>query len=261
MVGLFDRKRMKAAASAEGTESDDEQIVPANGEQAEAQEAPVQVENANEGNVSMASEEERGDAAVSERIERARRAAAGQDQATQVSDTELDRLDRIRDILFGKEMQGYEKKLAGMEDRLVKESTELRSDLRRRLESLEVYVKKELESLVSQVRDEQKKRETDIEDVSGKLKESAGTLDRRIAELDEKSRGGEREIREQILNQTKSMTDELQQKYEEFETLVEQGMQELRADKVGRSTLASLLKEMSMRINRELDNLGISDLR
>src|SRR5450432_3265446 len=53
-------------------------------------------------------------------------------------------VDKIRDILFGSQMRDYDKKFAHLEERLLKESADLREDLKRRFESLESFMKSEV---------------------------------------------------------------------------------------------------------------------
>jgi len=116
----------------------------------------------------------------------------------------LDRLDRIRDILIGKEMQVYEKKLTRLEERLVTESAELRDDLKKRFDALELYTKKEIEALVNQVKAEQKKRDEAFEELSQRLKEGTASLERTLTQLTEKTSTGDRDLREQVLGQLKA---------------------------------------------------------
>ena len=56
-------------------------------------------------------------------------------------------LEKIRDILFGTQMRGYDARFAALEEALAKETADIRETSRRRFEQLESYVKKELELL------------------------------------------------------------------------------------------------------------------
>jgi hypothetical protein len=56
-------------------------------------------------------------------------------------------VDKIRDILFDTNMREYEKRFARLEERLAKSSGALREDLKKRFDSLESYVREEMESL------------------------------------------------------------------------------------------------------------------
>jgi hypothetical protein len=61
-----------------------------------------------------------------------------------------------------------------------------------------------------------------------------------------------KEIREQMLAQYKSLMDEILQKHKEISNSLEREARELRLDKVDRFALASMLGEVSMRLNNDL---------
>src|SRR5262245_38466407 len=82
-------------------------------------------------------------------------------------------LDKVRDILFGSQMRDVERRFARLEERLIKETQDLKDDVKRRLEALENFARKESESLADQLRGERTER-----------LESARTLERRDTTLD-----------------------------------------------------------------------------
>ena len=63
-------------------------------------------------------------------------------------------LDKVRDILFGSQMRDVERRFARLEERLLKETTDLKDDVRRRLDTLEAYIRRENESLEGQIKSE-----------------------------------------------------------------------------------------------------------
>lgn len=64
-------------------------------------------------------------------------------------------LDKVRDLLFGGQMRDYNRKFARLEERLTKETADLRDDVKQRLAGLEAYLKAEVESLSERLRSEQ----------------------------------------------------------------------------------------------------------
>src|ERR1051325_9278771 len=76
----------------------------------------------------------------------------GSKQQTISSDLSGGNLDKIREILFGNQMRNYEKRLTRLEERVVIETTDLREDLRKRFDSLELFIKKEVESLGDRIK-------------------------------------------------------------------------------------------------------------
>jgi hypothetical protein len=67
-------------------------------------------------------------------------------------------LEKVRDILFGSQSREYEKRFARLEERLLKEAADLRADLKKRFDTLEIYIKKEVESLMTQMKAEREER-------------------------------------------------------------------------------------------------------
>lgn len=53
-------------------------------------------------------------------------------------------VDRIREIIFGAQMRDYDLRFARIEERILRESADLRSETKRRLDSLETYIRQEL---------------------------------------------------------------------------------------------------------------------
>ena len=150
-------------------------------------------------------------------------------------------LDKVRDILFGTQMREVERRFARLEERLLKETQDLKDDVKRRLEALEAFARTESESLADQLRGERSER-----------LESARTLERRDTNLDEQLTKGHRELRQQILEQHQRLSDDIRQKVDEVLASLARETGELRADKADRSAIASLLTEMAMRLNNEL---------
>ena len=69
-------------------------------------------------------------------------------------------VDKIRDILFGTQMRDYEKRFSRFEERLLKETSDLREEIKRRIASIEAYMKNE----VTAVNDRHKADQTATEE-------------------------------------------------------------------------------------------------
>lgn len=162
-------------------------------------------------------------------------------------------LDKVRDILFGGQMRDYEKRFNRLEDRLIKECGSIREDIKKRLDSLEMYIKQEVEVLNEGLKAEQSERDESTKEIAQELKDTNKSLEKKIGQLDEQSNQRQRELRQQILDQSKSLDDDMRQKYESILAVIEREVQELRSDKTDRSTLAALLTQVAMRLNNEFD--------
>lgn len=169
-------------------------------------------------------------------------------------------LDKIRDILFGAQARDYEKRFVRLEERLTKESSDLREAVKRHFDSLENYIKQEFESLTERLRAEQNDRGEAVQGLSQDMKNSALAFEKRIGQLDDQLTRGQRELRQHILDQSKSLSEEIRQKHQEVSAALERDARDLREDKASRGALASLFTEMAMRLNNEFKIPGPEDL-
>lgn len=167
-------------------------------------------------------------------------------------------VDKIRDILFGGQMRDYDKKFSRLEERLAKESAELRAETKRLFESLESFVRKEIEALAERLQAEQQSRETSIQSVSGELRETGRALEVRIQQSVDRATRAESDLRQQILDQSKSLVEEMRQKHEELSGTVDRDLAELNHQKTDRASLSAMFSEFSMRLNNDFQIPGDS---
>ena len=160
-------------------------------------------------------------------------------------------VDKIRDILFGSQMRDYEKKFARLEERLVKESADLREDLKRRFDSLEAFMKSEVVLLSDAQKAEKKARDEALKNTDDKLGETAKAFDRRVAQTEEQSGKAQRDLRQLILDETKRLADEIAQKHSSVAADLGRESQELRGLMTDKHTLSDLFAELSLRLKNE----------
>ncbi|OUL28721.1 hypothetical protein BV372_24590 [Nostoc sp. T09] len=168
--------------------------------------------------------------------------------------SEINSLDKVRDILFGNQVREVEKRFARLEERLVKELNNVRDETKKRLDYLETYIKKEVDSLTERVKNEQLERDAGVKSLAEDQRNLAISLEKKIAQVDEQTTNSQRELREHLLNQSNSLQDDIRQKYEEILTLLERESQELRREKTDRSKLASLFTELAIRLNSDTNS-------
>ena len=162
---------------------------------------------------------------------------------------EVGNIDKIREILFGGQMRGYEKRFLRLEERVLKESTDLRDETRKRFDALEAFVKSEFEALTERLQTEQRARDESVQSLSREMQGADQALERKLAQFDEQTTRGQRDLRQQILDQSKSMSEEIRQKYAELVALVERETTELDHAKTDRASLAALFTEVGLRLN------------
>jgi hypothetical protein len=158
-------------------------------------------------------------------------------------------IEKIRDILFGSQMRNLEKRLSRTEERLIKEVSDLRGETWKRLDSLEGFLKKEVESLLDRIKTEQGSRTQALSELTKELKETVKTFEKKLTQVDDQISKTSRDLRQQILDQSKSLSEDARRKNQEVLAALELVAQELRADKIDRSALSELLTEMALRIS------------
>jgi DNA anti-recombination protein RmuC len=161
-------------------------------------------------------------------------------------------LDQIRDILFGAVVRDTDKKLARLEERLLKEQEDLKEDARHRFESLEVFVKKEMESLAERLQAGHNTRDEALRVLTQELKDVVSGFEKRTTQLDEQTAKAQRELRQQILDQSKTLRDEYRGQYRQLSEAVSRARHDLRVEKTDRAALAALLSELAMRLRHDL---------
>ena len=158
---------------------------------------------------------------------------------------ESERLSEIREILFGSNMSEYEKRFQKIEERLVEEAAQLKEETRKQFGILEKYTKNEIELLIAQAKKEQTERQLSIRKLNTEFDEFraefAGTRD----EINQAFR----EIRSQILEQSKQLNDEMQAQLNIIRQLLNSHVEQLQTSKTDRTTLAMLLNDMAMKIS------------
>jgi len=170
---------------------------------------------------------------------------------------EAGKVDRIRDILFGSQMRDYDGRFQRLEEHLAQEAAAIRTDVQKRLETLERFMKGELESMTNRANAEQSERSNAIEKLGRDLGETARTLESRIKGLDEHTAGETRAVRQQLLDQAKALSDEIRQRHDEMKSGLQREAEQIRGAMTGREALAEMLSEVSLRLKNEFKVPGV----
>ena len=161
-------------------------------------------------------------------------------------------LEKIRDILFGAQVADFEKRFARLEERLLKETSDARAETKKRFDGLEAFIKKEVESLSDRIKTEQAERTESGKELSRELREASRSLEKKLAQLDDVTTKSQRELRQQILDQSKALTEEIRSRVRETATALSRELKELRAEKTDRSALAGLFTDAAMKLTNDL---------
>ena len=170
---------------------------------------------------------------------------------------EADKVDRIRDILFGPQMRDYDGRFQRLEDNLAREGNEIRADTQKRLEALERFIKGEVDSINSRAAAEHGERCNATDKLGRDLAETSRNLDTKVSNLSEQTAKNLGELRELLLEQSKILSAEIKEKYDQMKAGLEHEAAQIRSAMTGREALAEMLSEVALRLKNEFRIPGI----
>jgi len=161
-------------------------------------------------------------------------------------------VDKIRELIFGAQMQDYEKKFALQEEGFTAKLNQLRDETKKWFDTLEKFVKDEVESLSNQIDKEKRERTDDVREAMKKLDQTGASLQKTIDRLAEQTKNDEKELRRQLLDQSKQLRTEIQQSNDAILEKLNQAVNALRDEKADRRNLSLLLMEVALQLNHDL---------
>src|SRR5882757_5405181 len=92
-------------------------------------------------------------------------------------------VDKIRDLLFGNQMQDYDRRFSKLEERFLQRFKDTESETARNLSAYDSNSKKQVESLASQLREEKDLRADGDKEIKRRNEDVHHTLEKMFAEL------------------------------------------------------------------------------
>jgi hypothetical protein len=160
-------------------------------------------------------------------------------------------LDKVRDILFGGQMRAVESRLQGLEERIMREQSAMRSDFNKQLADIDASAKRDAQTLGERVVAERTKRTEELKALSTEMKEILRSLEKRHVKLEELSGLADAEIRDQILQQSRAIAAEIERLSQRVTADLNREVASLRNDKADVSALVSVFSDMATRIAGE----------
>src|SRR5262245_47900030 len=94
-------------------------------------------------------------------------------------------LDKVRDILFGGQMRAVDSRLQGLEERLRSDHEALRADFVKQVESLDAFIRSEVQLLGERLASERAKRTEELKSLAAEIKDTIRALEKRHIKLEE----------------------------------------------------------------------------
>lgn len=161
-------------------------------------------------------------------------------------------VDKIRELLFGNQMQDYDRRFALMEERFQQKLRDMDAESARNLSAVESSMKKQLESIAGQVRQEQELRGEGDKELGRGLREQIQALDKRLGQLSDQLATLEREFTERLGHETQTLRDDIRRRNDEMRATTERMFSELGNVKTDRNLLAGLFVEIARCLNQDM---------
>ncbi|WP_437950486.1 hypothetical protein WME98_06320 [Sorangium sp. So ce296] len=139
-------------------------------------------------------------------------------------------LEQVRDILCGAQLRELARRLAHTDAQVAAQAEELRLEARRRLDVLEAHVRKELEALAASLEAQRAAGAGALGSVARDAREGLELLEQRVQRLEDLVARTQRELRQQLLDQSKSFLDEARRTRGELCAMVERELAVLWTD-------------------------------
>jgi SMC interacting uncharacterized protein involved in chromosome segregation len=172
--------------------------------------------------------------------------------------TDAPGVDKIRELLFGNQMQDYDRRFSLLEDRFQQKLRDQEGESARSLGSMEASIKKQMESIASQVRQEQDLRGEADKELGRSLREQIQGLEKRVSQLSDQLAGLEREFTERLGHETQALRDEIRRRNEDARATIERMFSELSNVKTDRNLLAGLFVEIARCLNQDMTHQSSS---
>ena len=165
--------------------------------------------------------------------------------------TDAPGVDKIRDLLFGNQMQDYDRRFSKLEERFLQRFKDVESEAKRNLETYESNAKKQVDSLATQLRNEKDARAEADKEIDRNLRDQNQALEKQVRALSDQLSELEREIADRMNRSDHLLREEIKQKNESAQMLMEKIFSDLSNVKTDRNLLAGLFVEVAKCLNQD----------
>lgn len=161
-------------------------------------------------------------------------------------------VDKIRELLFGNQMQDYDRRFSLLEERFQQRLREMEAESTRSLANLESSIKKQLESIAGQLQQEQDLRAEADKELGRGLREQIQALEKRLGQVSDQVARLEREFTERLGHEVQALRDDIRRRNDDSRATMERMFSELGNVKTDRNLLAGLFVEIARCLNQDM---------
>jgi chromosome segregation ATPase len=165
-------------------------------------------------------------------------------------------VEKIRELLFGNQMQDYDRRFDKLEDRLQQKMREAEDEAARSLKSTESSLKKQLDSMAKQFQKDKDVLAEADKSLDRSLRESLQALEKRVSQAADEIGRLEREYTERLEEASQDLREESRKRSEELHATIERMFSELSSVKTDRNLLAGLFVEIARCLNQDTSSKG-----
>src|SRR5882672_3292827 len=160
-------------------------------------------------------------------------------------------VDKIRDLLFGNQMQDYDRRFSKLEERILQRFKDVESEAARNLSAYDSNSKKQVESLASQLREEKDLRADTDKEIERSLREQTQSLEKRLRTMSDQVSQLERDFADRLAREVQSLHEEIKHRNQDLNHTIEKMFAELSNVKTDRNLLAGLFVEVAKCLNQD----------
>jgi len=157
-------------------------------------------------------------------------------------------LEKVRDILFGAQSREFDQRVHALENRLLQESTKLREEFSRSLESLKAHFTQEVLKLTQYIQEEKAGRTTSLADVGQVIQSLRENVEGQLSQLTEQTSQQHVAVEQQITQEKAALTENYDQRIAELQQQFQESLQLLKKEKTDRAALAEMLMDLALRL-------------
>ncbi|SFN14081.1 hypothetical protein [Variovorax sp. OV329] len=161
-------------------------------------------------------------------------------------------VDKMRELLFGNQMQDYDKRFSILEERFAQRMRDMEGESARSLTNLEATIKKQLESVAGQFREEKDLRADGDKELERNLRDHTQALEKRVSQLSDQLARQERDFTDRLSHEVQALRDEIRRRQDDSRATTERMFSELSNVKTDRNLLAGLFVEIAKCLNQDV---------
>jgi chromosome segregation ATPase len=160
---------------------------------------------------------------------------------------ELGGVDKIRELLFGAQIQNFDRRFSKLEERFLQRAREIESEMERNLSAFETNARKQVESLANQLLEEKELRA----DAEKEVREHTQSVEKRSRAISDQLARLERDLSERLSQETQSLREEIRRRNDDTKRAVETIFASMAGTTTDRNLLAGLFAEVARCLKQE----------